>query len=102
MARARGPPLWEPVTEPVAEWGDSPAPVPEFVFDQPLELVAQRTFAAVLGPSPSHRLHGHALPGPSNTVTRIPPVIALHHRWLLRGTLPDRFSSPRRPTLRPA
>jgi hypothetical protein len=34
VARARGPPLWDPVAEPVAHWADSPAPVPEYVFDQ--------------------------------------------------------------------
>ena len=36
VARARGPPVWDPVTEPVPRWDDSPAPVPEFVFDQRL------------------------------------------------------------------
>lgn len=36
LARARGPPLWDPAAEPVARWDDSPAPVPEFVFDQRL------------------------------------------------------------------
>jgi hypothetical protein len=36
VARARGPPLWDPVTEPVANWDHAPAPVPEFVFDQRL------------------------------------------------------------------
>jgi hypothetical protein len=33
---ARGPPLWDPVAEPVANWDDAPAHVPEFVFDQRL------------------------------------------------------------------
>ena len=41
VAPARGPPLWDRTPEPVADWADSPAPVPEFVFDQPLELVAR-------------------------------------------------------------
>ena len=36
VAPARGPPLWEQAAEPVAHWQDSPAPVPEFVFDQRL------------------------------------------------------------------
>jgi len=36
VARARGPPLWDPVTEPVLRWEDAPAPVPEYVFDQRL------------------------------------------------------------------
>jgi hypothetical protein len=36
LARARGPPLWDPVTEPVLRWEDAPAPVPEYVFDQRL------------------------------------------------------------------
>ena len=36
VARARGPPLWDPAPEPVAHWADSPAPVPDFVFDQRL------------------------------------------------------------------
>jgi hypothetical protein len=34
VAPARGPPLWEPVDEPVADRGEAPAPLPEFVFDQ--------------------------------------------------------------------
>ena len=34
LAPARGPPLWELADEPVAESGETPAPVPEFVFDQ--------------------------------------------------------------------
>jgi hypothetical protein len=36
VAPARGPPLWDPAPDPVAHWADSPAPVPEFVFDQRL------------------------------------------------------------------
>jgi hypothetical protein len=36
LARARGPPLWDQAAEPVPHWADSPAPVPEFVFDQRL------------------------------------------------------------------
>jgi hypothetical protein len=36
VAPARGPPLWEQPAEPVAHWEDTPAPVPEFVFDQRL------------------------------------------------------------------
>lgn len=36
VARARGPPLWDPAPEPVANWDEAPAPVPEFVFDQRL------------------------------------------------------------------
>jgi hypothetical protein len=38
VARARGPPLWDPVAEPTPRWDDSPAPVPvpEFIFDQRL------------------------------------------------------------------
>ena len=28
--------LWAQAAEPVAHWADSPAPVPEFVFDQRL------------------------------------------------------------------
>jgi len=36
VAPARGPPLWDPAAEPLPEWGDSPAPVPELVFDQRL------------------------------------------------------------------
>ena len=35
-APARGPPLWDQAAEPVTDWADSPAPVPEFVFDQRL------------------------------------------------------------------
>ena len=35
-APARGPPLWDQAAEPVNGWADSPAPVPEFVFDQRL------------------------------------------------------------------
>ena len=34
--RARGPPLWDPAPEPLANWDEAPAPVPEFVFDQRL------------------------------------------------------------------
>jgi hypothetical protein len=36
VARARGPPLWDPAPEPVANWDEAPAPVPDFVFDQRL------------------------------------------------------------------
>ena len=36
LARARSPPLWDSVTEPVPDWEDAPAPVPEYVFDQRL------------------------------------------------------------------
>ena len=36
VARAHGPPLWDPVTEPVPHRQHAPAPVPEYVFDQPL------------------------------------------------------------------
>jgi len=36
VARARGPPLWDPAPEPMANWDEAPAPVPEFVFDQRL------------------------------------------------------------------
>ena len=36
VARARGPPLWDPAPEPVANWHDAPAPGLEFVFDQRL------------------------------------------------------------------
>jgi len=36
VAPARGPPLWDQAAEPVAHWADSPAPVPEYVFDQRL------------------------------------------------------------------
>ena len=35
VARARGPPLWDPAPEPVAH-DEAPAPVPEYVFDQRL------------------------------------------------------------------
>ena len=34
VARARGPPLWEQVPEPMGHRDEAPAPVPEFVFDQ--------------------------------------------------------------------
>jgi hypothetical protein len=37
VARARGPPLWEQAPEPLANWDEAPAPVPEFVFDQRLD-----------------------------------------------------------------
>ena len=33
---ARGPPLWHQAAEPVPDWGHSPAPVAEYVFDQRL------------------------------------------------------------------
>jgi len=33
---ANAPHLWDQAAEPVPDWGDSPAPVPEFVFDPPL------------------------------------------------------------------
>ena len=36
VARARGPPLWDPAPKPMANWDEAPAPVPEFVFDQRL------------------------------------------------------------------
>jgi hypothetical protein len=36
VARARGPPLWDPAPQPVPHWADAPAPLPDFVFDQPL------------------------------------------------------------------
>ena len=36
VARARGPPLWEPAPEPVANWDEAPAPGPDFVFVQRL------------------------------------------------------------------
>jgi hypothetical protein len=36
LARARGPPLWDPAPEPMANWDAAPAPVPDFVFDQRL------------------------------------------------------------------
>ena len=36
VAPARGPPLWDQAPEPLANWDDAPAPVPEFVFDQRL------------------------------------------------------------------
>ena len=36
LARARGPPLWDQAAEPLAHWADSPAPLPEFAFDQRL------------------------------------------------------------------
>ena len=35
-ARARGPPLWDQAAEPLPDWAEPPAPVPEFVFDQRL------------------------------------------------------------------
>ena len=35
-APARGPPLWDLAHEPPADWGEAPAPLPEFVFDQRL------------------------------------------------------------------
>ena len=35
VAPARGPPLWEQA--PQCRWDDTPAPVPEFVFDQRLD-----------------------------------------------------------------
>jgi hypothetical protein len=35
VARARGPPLWDPAPEPVAH-DEAPEPVPEYVFDQRL------------------------------------------------------------------
>ena len=34
VARARGPPLWEQAPEPMVNWDEAPAPVPEFLFDQ--------------------------------------------------------------------
>jgi hypothetical protein len=37
VAPARGPPLWDQTAELLPHRGDSPAPVPEFVFDQPLD-----------------------------------------------------------------
>lgn len=33
-APARGPRLWDQAAEPVPDWGDSPAPLLAFVFDQ--------------------------------------------------------------------
>ena len=36
LARARGPPLWDPVTEQVPRWEDAPARVPQYRFDQRL------------------------------------------------------------------
>ena len=36
VAPARGPPLWEQALEPLPRWDDSPAPAPEYVFDQQL------------------------------------------------------------------
>jgi hypothetical protein len=36
VARARGPPLWDPGAEPVVHWAEAPAPVPDFVFAQRL------------------------------------------------------------------
>ena len=36
VAPARGPPLWHQAAELLPDWADSPAPVPEFVFDQRL------------------------------------------------------------------
>ena len=56
------PPLWDQAAEPVAHWADSPAPVPEFVFDQPLELVAARTFPSVLSSPASRGSPAPALP----------------------------------------
>ena len=37
VGRARGPPRWDQAAaEPVPDWAEAPAPVPEFVFDQRL------------------------------------------------------------------
>jgi hypothetical protein len=34
VARARVSPLWEQAPEPMGNWDEAPAPVPEFLFDQ--------------------------------------------------------------------
>ena len=34
VAAARGPPLWEQAAQ--LHWDDTPAPAPEYVFDQPV------------------------------------------------------------------
>ena len=95
-APARGPPpLWDPAAEPVTGWADSPAPVPEFVFDQPLELVAARTFPlATVEPCIARRARSRfALLAPPAPAHRF--IIAPQARGAAPRCLRDRFSSPR-------
>jgi hypothetical protein len=69
----RGPSVWDPATECVVHWDDSPAPVPEFVFEQ--------------------------RPGKALTLTLI--SIDVRPRWLPQGRSADRLPTTRRPTRRP-
>ena len=48
VARARDPPLWDRV----ADWGDAPAPVPQYVFDQRLSWSPRAALPACLARAP--------------------------------------------------
>jgi hypothetical protein len=60
VATARGPPLWEQAAQ--LHWDDTPAPAPEYVFDQRVSWQASRTIRPVFV----------AGPGPGLTVTSCP------------------------------
>ena len=95
-APARGPPLWDQAAEPVNGWADSRAPVLEFVFDQPLELVAARSFSLGTGePCIARRARSRfalrAPPAPAH-----PLVFALQAPRAAPSCLRERFSSPSR------
>ena len=74
-APARGPPLWDLVAEPAAHWGEAPAPLPEFVFDQRVSWQPGLASPLCLARACSHRLEGQALPHAPRTRTRIPPSL---------------------------
>ena len=104
LARARGPPLWDQVAEPVARWEDAPAPVPEYRVRPAPGLVAQRTFPAAR-PAPPTGLTGRCCRAAPKTVDAVTPVIAFHHRPPLAApphVVSDRFPSRRQPTRYPA
>ena len=96
VAPARGPPLWDQAAQPGPDWADSPAPVPAFVFDQPLELVAAPTFPlGTVEPCIAWLARPRfALLAPPAAAH--PLVIALQAPRAAPRRSPDRFSSPRR------
>ena len=89
------PPFWDQAPEPVPDWADSPAPVPELVFDQPLELVAQRTVPRSACRASPHRLDAQAcLPLATPALAHPPGHPPSKPRGLPRGTSATPSSAP--------